>query len=274
MEKISDNTNLEINITGLGMINHIGDNDVNITAVNNIIADESINITGLESIRHIFDTELPDISRFAVELLRLAGRAKEIDNVVEFVEAEKHRYEFNPVAAASEVRAFESRHNIRLPKAYTEFLTQVGNGGAGPGNGLYSLEELEFHNFYLNLERDIHYSFAKEEANYDMICYRNIDKPVLSGLYLTQEKFARIDIFKYVDRYDEYIETHKGHYDGALKILDSFDNCNIMLICGGDMCGEIVEMSDDDHIPHCIGKSFEEWLLDYFRAVIEKFSCK
>src|SRR5262245_26546599 len=44
-----------------------------------------------------------------------------------------------PPLSESEVQAFESRYRIRLPADYREFITTVGNGGAGPYRGLYPL---------------------------------------------------------------------------------------------------------------------------------------
>lgn len=278
MEKISDNTDLEIDITGLDMIRSEDDSVVNITGLEMIISDDSVNITGLDSIRQIFQTDMPAVSEFAVELLRLVGNAKELDTELKLFGAEIHKYEFKPIAAISDVRAFENRHNIKLPRAYVEFLTQVGNGGAGPDNGLYSLEELEFHNFYVHSGRTVHYSAVKEEPDYYTLPYKIDDKPVILNSYLTEEKWniecAQLDALRYAEKNNEYIEKRQEIYNGVIKILDSYDNCNVMLICDGDMCGEIAEMSDDLNVPHYIGKSFEEWLLDYFKDVIRKFSRK
>ena len=45
----------------------------------------------------------------------------------------------------SEVEAFEHRHHVRLPEAYRQFLTRIGNRGAGP----YGLEGLERWNLHM-----------------------------------------------------------------------------------------------------------------------------
>jgi hypothetical protein len=42
------------------------------------------------------------------------------------------RKTLNPVLGASEVSAFESRHNVSLPEGYRRFLVEIGNGGDGP----------------------------------------------------------------------------------------------------------------------------------------------
>jgi hypothetical protein len=50
-----------------------------------------------------------------------------------------HGYQLNPALSENEVLTFERLHQIRLPDDYRDFLTTIGNGGAGPGNGLESL---------------------------------------------------------------------------------------------------------------------------------------
>ena len=71
----------EINITGLDMIRHIEDEEqpAKVTGLEFIKSDETFSITGLENIRHIIETDMPPVSEFAVELLRLASTAKDLD---------------------------------------------------------------------------------------------------------------------------------------------------------------------------------------------------
>jgi len=49
----------------------------------------------------------------------------------------------NPPLEETEVLAFESQYNIRLPEEYREFLLTVANGGVGP---VYALERLGQYN--------------------------------------------------------------------------------------------------------------------------------
>jgi hypothetical protein len=53
--------------------------------------------------------------------------------------ASTHRYALSPVLPETEVAAFERAFGVALPGEFAAFLTQVGNGGAGPGYGLYPL---------------------------------------------------------------------------------------------------------------------------------------
>ena len=49
----------------------------------------------------------------------------------------------NPPVKPSVITKFESRHKVSLPNDYREFLTQVGNGGAGPYYGVFKLGEMD-----------------------------------------------------------------------------------------------------------------------------------
>lgn len=55
--------------------------------------------------------------------------------------ADHHLYQLNPCLTESEVRAFEQKHSVKLPEEYRTFLLGAGDGGAGPGYGLFPLQE-------------------------------------------------------------------------------------------------------------------------------------
>ena len=55
--------------------------------------------------------------------------------------AEQHCFRLEPVLTEPQVVDFEARWRIQLPAEYCAFITQVGNGGAGPAYGLFPLEE-------------------------------------------------------------------------------------------------------------------------------------
>ena len=59
-------------------------------------------------------------------------KAKAADPELKVFGAYKHKYEFDPPADISEVRAFEQKHGMKLPENYVRVLTELGNGGAGP----------------------------------------------------------------------------------------------------------------------------------------------
>lgn len=54
-----------------------------------------------------------------------------------------HNYQLNPPIPVSTIEEFEVRNGITLPDDYRLFITQIGNGGAGPYYGLFPFGELE-----------------------------------------------------------------------------------------------------------------------------------
>jgi hypothetical protein len=48
-----------------------------------------------------------------------------------------HDYRLYPVLARSEIEDFEAKHDVSLPADYKYFITEIGNGGAGPYYGLF-----------------------------------------------------------------------------------------------------------------------------------------
>jgi hypothetical protein len=66
-------------------------------------------------------------------------RQRDVD--LRCIAADRHRYKLNPVLPHDAVRRFERDRAIELPSDYVEFLTQLGNGGAGPPFGILPLGE-------------------------------------------------------------------------------------------------------------------------------------
>ncbi|MET8280582.1 SMI1/KNR4 family protein [Micromonospora sp. NPDC005174] len=54
--------------------------------------------------------------------------------------ARRHRYQLGATLSEADLAAFECHHHITLPDAYRSFLREVGNGGAGPHYGLFTLD--------------------------------------------------------------------------------------------------------------------------------------
>jgi hypothetical protein len=53
--------------------------------------------------------------------------------------ADSHQFRLNPPLTEAEVDGFERAHGVVLPTHYRRFLTDIGNGGAGPDNGVHKL---------------------------------------------------------------------------------------------------------------------------------------
>ena len=53
----------------------------------------------------------------------------------------KHEYRLHPPVDANEISQFEEQNGIRLPDDYRFFITEIGNGGAGPAYGVFKFGE-------------------------------------------------------------------------------------------------------------------------------------
>lgn len=76
--------------------------------------------------------DFPDqIERIAVKFRGLAA----LDRHRQVFGAYHHDYQLGPPCTEGELRSWEAATGLRLPPNYRRFLTEVGNGGAGPDYG-------------------------------------------------------------------------------------------------------------------------------------------
>lgn len=98
-----------------------------------------------------------------------------------------HAHLFNPVLPLEELAAWEELAKVTLPEDYRTYLTQLGNGGAGPAYGLFPLRLALDTNFTPYFSSPCIYSDDQEEAFQTVI-----------------SRFARWD--NYDDDWDLYLE--------------------------------------------------------------------
>src|SRR5262245_20710390 len=84
------------------------------------------------------------MSNFSETVVRLVDELRRLDPKRRVFGAERrrisgHDYRFNERLSIATVRAFEGKHGIQLPADYREFVTEVGDGGAGPYYGINRL---------------------------------------------------------------------------------------------------------------------------------------
>jgi hypothetical protein len=77
------------------------------------------------------------ISRIKSKLKQL----QHLDSGLNLFGADTHKYLLNPVLTINEVKKFEADNKVELPIDYVEYLTTIGNGGAGPFYGVHTLEQ-------------------------------------------------------------------------------------------------------------------------------------
>lgn len=80
---------------------------------------------------------------WAGRIRKLLDKVKCKDENLEISSAHSHKYKLGVPADEAEIQKFEADHQIELPEEYRNFLLFLGDGGAGPYFGLYSLKEIE-----------------------------------------------------------------------------------------------------------------------------------
>ncbi|MDE7400196.1 MAG: SMI1/KNR4 family protein [Oscillospiraceae bacterium] len=186
---------------------------------------------------------------FVTEVKSLAVKARERDTKFHRFGALGHRYEFNPPILIDKVHEFEAASGLTLPEAYVLYLTQIGNGGAGPDYGLFPLEKIKA--IY-----DPNEEIFLDKKDYD-------------------EEWVEI-----CRAYDESLENDDGEYlriesrafNGSVIIGTPGCTMYTILMCKGENYGKIGVIDSDmveEYVPQISDKTFEEWILEYFRKAAE-----
>jgi hypothetical protein len=70
-------------------------------------------------------------------ILDRLDRLRRADRSHQILGAASHRYRLEPTLDGRAILAFEAEHRISLPEDYATFVCCIGNGGAGPGYGMF-----------------------------------------------------------------------------------------------------------------------------------------
>lgn len=183
----------------------------------------------------------------ANKIHKLLKMAKLKDKDLEVFGASSHKYLLNPTTNIEKIREFEKKHNILLPEDYTYFLTQVGNGGAGPQYGLYPLEKLESKNDFTNISK------------YPALINPDLDIATWN------------EIIKELDESDDdYDQIARKISAQALVIGTKGCTLDILLMIDGSEKGKIAVIDWDfpkNQPPYLTKKGFIEWYVGFFEIV-------
>ena len=182
---------------------------------------------------------------FVTEVKSLAELARERNPNPQEFGAITHKYQFNPPIGIDKVREFEAASGLTLPEAYVRYLTQIGNGGAGPNYGLFPLEKIKA--FY-DPNEEIFLDKKDIDEEWDEIC-RAYD-----------ESLENDD--------GEYLKIEQRAFNGSVIIGTPGCTMYTILMCKGENYGKIGVIDSDmmeEYVPQIFDKTFEEWILEYFR---------
>ncbi|MGJ1267050.1 SMI1/KNR4 family protein [Sphingobacterium spiritivorum] len=173
------------------------------------------------------------IERIKTKLQQL----KESDTDLVLFGAESHTYTLHTPLSIEEIRAFESENEVKLPEDYVLFLTQMGNGGAGPFYGIFPLQESRINLSdnagnvtYFNLSQPFPHTEAWNVEEELAELYDRIEEAYEAGDEELEEKLF--------DEKWDLIGAEEHDY-GRLYIADYGCGVYISLIVNGDEKGNI-----------------------------------
>lgn len=92
---------------------------------------------------------------YIAEIRMLADEGLRIDPKCHISGSIYHRWRFGETVNMQEIREFERDMNVKLPEMFVRYLTELGNGGAGPDYGIYSLDEMRKRNLFIAERADL-----------------------------------------------------------------------------------------------------------------------
>lgn len=176
-------------------------------------------------------------------ILNLLKEAKKADSYFKQFGSSRHKYKLNPVISAESVLKAERKYNFKLPEDYFWFITNVGNGGAGPYYGLKS--------------------FSLDKEKY----LKLLGKETMLSPMRSKEEYDQF-ICKYEEcEEDEYDELNEELWQGLLYLGTQGCTMNIHLILSGEYRGKIIYGDYDRYRPFFPSTNnflewYENWLLE------------
>ena len=169
--------------------------------------------------------------------------AKRKDAKLKVFGASKHKYLLNLPLSKNKIAAFEAKNNIQLPAEFKAFLTEVGNGGAGPYYGISKLE-------------------ADQADEY-------LSKPCKIHHDLTDQEWSEVTSFETEEGItdERYEEARGAVFQGMLNIGTQGCTYEMMLVVSGEHKGRVVYIDEDLQKPFF---TYEANFLDWYERWLDE----
>lgn len=190
---------------------------------------------------------------FPQRLAALNALASRKDPAYRIFGADTHHYKFKPAATVQEVSQVQAVLGVRFPDSYIQYLTKLGNGGAGPHYGIYSLDEMQHNSQYL-----LHQPLLGE--------------PMLHPDMTLTEWYEIAEDLDILDE-DAEIDAFFGKLMQGTIVLGTH-GCSVdtLLMCSGANAGEVIyfnwEIGEDFALPYFTGMQFDEWMIGYYEKLL------
>lgn len=193
----------------------------------------------------------PEYAQYLRELVYEAGC---VDREHKVFGSSSHIYLLKPPLPDLLVSEYEKKNGIHLPSEYRFFITQVGNGGAGPDYGIYGLDLNKpctinmappFITSHLTSSQWQQKLLPTEEDDCSNERYDSIEEDVMQGTYLLGTKGCTYENITITNGEEEnrvfYIDFdwngHSMPYDTQMDFLTWYEQFFREIIAGNDVSG-------------------------------------
>lgn len=200
------------------------------------------------------------------EILAVLEEARRLDEECEMFGASKHRYVLNPPIRASFVRGVEERYGFKLPEDYFYFITEIGDGGAGPDYGIdpfVSLVEQKGDSYAEEYAAAYRQSLAREFTPRQMQADEVEEFAIVTREYYEKNP-KRYFVFDELFEGDNLCETN-----GFLTLGTHGCQWDFGIIVSGERRGQIFD-TDNEGGFGLVARSFEEFYQEWLDWISNK----
>lgn len=189
-------------------------------------------------------------------ILKILNHARHIDPNYEIFGASEHQYKLNPPIRKSFVREVEKRYGFQLPEDYFKFITEIGDGGAGPDYGIRPFTSFLIRGGSPTVEKfneAYRYSLANLFVPLQMQAYE-----VEHYAITTKEAYERNPERYFIyENDDDWCDT-----DGFFVLGTHGCQWDFGIITAGEMYGQIFD-TDNEYAYAFVSHSFDEFYQDF-----------
>ncbi|MTC51295.1 SMI1/KNR4 family protein [Providencia alcalifaciens] len=171
--------------------------------------------------------------------------AQQVDIDEALFGADSHNYQLNPPLDIERIEQWQHRMAVQLPHEYVTFMTQLGNGGAGP---------------YYGIER-----FEDSESRYDSVALPSVLSPTMSDeewQTLTQMADDCTD--------EEYDSRESLLHQGLFYLGTCGCTYDILLVVTGEHAGRLIYTHDWCDSPTAYFFVYENHFLDWYERWLDE----
>ncbi|MGG4607085.1 SMI1/KNR4 family protein [Providencia sp. Me31A] len=176
---------------------------------------------------------------------------QQVDGDLETFGASSHKYQLNPPIALSEIEKWQARTGAKLPSDFVSFLTEIGNGGAGP---------------YYGIER-----FEDSESRFE----KTAALPSILSPNMSQEEWQKLTFLDDDCSDEEFDERENYIHQGIFYLGTCGCEYDLLLVITGEYVGRIIYTnhwcSSDQPFFFSYELSFLEWYERWLDEIIQGY---